>query len=161
MRKQVRAGRTFLLMGLLLFGSVGLSSQAVPTSAPPSVAISESSNPELLSLVRQKRWSDVRTLAAALRDKNPKDPEPRYWLGIAQLQLHEPVEAVLALRSAEKLGLDSSLFHLGLGLAYYDLNQFYLFEQQMEKASQLDPGDSKPHYYLGLYQLTIRSDSAR
>ncbi len=153
----------FLLLGFLLSGSAWLHSQSIPSGSPqaPSAAKKASTDPELLSLVRQKRWKEVVRRAEAVRGESPEDAQAAYWLGIAHLQLHEPIDAVVALRGAEKLGLNSALFHEGLGLAYYDLNQYVLFEQQMEKASQLDALDSKPYYYLGLYRLTIRSDVAR
>jgi len=83
-----------------------------------------------------------------------------YWLGISRLKLHEPVGSVQAFRAAEKLGLNSALSHEGLGLAYYDLNQFFLFEEQMKKAAALDPRDSTPYFYLGLYRWSIRSDAS-
>jgi Flp pilus assembly protein TadD len=114
--------------------------------------------PELMQL---KRWKEVATLAEELHQKNSKDPRSLYWLGMSQLQLRDPIAAAQALRSAERLGLDTALAHEGEGLAYYDLNQFHLFEQQMEKSAQLDRADPKPHYYLGLYQWTIRSDAVR
>ncbi len=91
--------------------------------------------------------------------RNPADPTPFYWLGISRLKLHEPVKSVQAFRDAEKLGLNTALSHEGLGLAYYDLNQFFLFEEQMKKAAALDPSDSAPYFYLGLYRWTIRSDA--
>ena len=59
-----------------------------------------------------------------------------------------------------KIGLEYALSHEGLGLAYYDLNQFFLFEEQMKKAAALDPQDSTPYFYLGLYRWSIRSDAA-
>ena len=48
-----------------------------------------------------------------------------------------------------------------MGLAYYDLNQFFLFEQQMEKAIELDPQGAMPLFYLGRYHEIIRSDISR
>lgn len=98
-------------------------------------------------------------LAGETHRKQPDDPTPLYWLGISRLKLHEPVGSVQAFRSAEKLGLNTALSHEGLALAYYDLNQFVLFEEQMKKAAALDPHDSTPYFYLGLYRWTIRADA--
>ena len=163
MAGRVGANGIFLLLGFLLTSAPAWCLQTISTlPVEPGAAVAAgNANAELLAMVRQKRWKEVAGIAETLRHKNPADPDAPYWLGIAHLQLHEPIEAVLALRSAEKLGFHSALFHEGLGLAYYDLNQFFLFEQQMEKASQVDPVDFKPYYYLGLYRLTIRSDPAR
>jgi Flp pilus assembly protein TadD len=159
----VRANWMVLLLAFLLCSAWASSPQSNSTLPlqPGAGAIPRSSDAELLAMVRQKNWKEVVERAEALLRKTPTDPDVLYWLGIAHLQLHEPAESVLALRSAEKLGLNSALFHEGLGLAYYDLNQFFLFEQQMQQASKLDTGDSRPFYYLGLYRLTIRSDATR
>ena len=111
--------------------------------------------------MRHKRWTEIAERAGELHRESPSDTRALYWLGISKLQLHESVAAGRAFRSAEKLGLNTALFHEDLGLAYYELNQFVLFEEQMRKSSQLDASDSKPHYYLGLYLWTVRSDVGR
>jgi len=158
-----RAYVLFLLAVFSLAGSGRAHSQSLPSAPlqPPAATKTASTDPELLALVRQKRWKEVVERAEAVSGQRPEDSQAAYWLGIAHLQLHEPIDAVVALRRAEKLGLNSALFHEGLGLAYYDLNQYVLFERQMEKASQLEALDSRPYYYLGLYRLTVRSDVAR
>jgi tetratricopeptide (TPR) repeat protein len=117
-------------------------------------------NPERImqEFARQKRWKEAAGWAQELTIKSPLDPIPWYWLGAARLQLQDSLGAVQAFRPAEKLGLDTALLHEGLGLAYYDLNQFYLFEQQMEKASKQDPQDAMPYFYLGRYREIVRSD---
>ena len=131
-----------------------------PFRSAPGAA-TENAQADILDLVHQKRWKEVAAVAQNQSRKHPNDPANFYWLGVARLQLQDPVGAVLAFRSSEKLGLDTSLLHEGLGLADYHLNQFFLFEQQMVKASNLDPQDPRPPYYLGRYYLTIRSDPAR
>jgi tetratricopeptide (TPR) repeat protein len=149
------------LAAFLLPAGMRAQSTSVPALKSEPAVQAKTLDPELLGLVRQKRWKEVVALAQELRVRNPADSGTAYWLGIAHLQLHHSIEAVLALRSAEKLGLYSALLHEGLGLAYYDLNQYFLFEQQMEEASRTDSLDPKPYYYLGMYRLTIRSDPAR
>jgi tetratricopeptide (TPR) repeat protein len=138
-----------------LFLAVAVWAQS---SSELAVQAPSAAYPQIDPLVRGKRWKDLVALTAALRAKDPNNANLLYWSGIAHLQLHEPVAAVQALRSAEKAGLNSALSHEGLGLAYYDLNQFTLFEEQMKKAAGLDPRDARPDYYLGLYRWTIRSD---
>ncbi len=117
------------------------------------------SYPQIDALVRGKQWKEVAAVAADLHRTDSDNPTVLYWLGTAHLQLREPMEAVPAFRSAEKLNLDTALLHEGLGLAYYDLNQFRLFEEQMKKAAASDPRDSKPDYYMGLYRWSIQSDA--
>lgn len=109
-------------------------------------------------LVQEGRWHDVAGLTQATVEANPKDSTAFYWLGTARLELHDAPAAVQAFRSAQKLGLDTTVLHEGLGLAYYNINQFFLFDKEMEATAKEDPKDFRPKYYLGLYYLTIRSD---
>jgi tetratricopeptide (TPR) repeat protein len=148
---------TFSIVGFVLLCAAVLPAQSAPRSSqvpnsPLTADISE--------LARSGRWKEVAALADRNHSQNPADPTALYWLGISRLKLHEPVGSVQAFRTAEKLGLNTALSHEGLGLAYYDLNQFVLFEEQMKKAAALDPSDSTPYFYLGLYRWTIRSDAA-
>jgi tetratricopeptide (TPR) repeat protein len=153
--------RTFSIAGLLLWCAAGLPAQSLPGRSPLANSPGTVASPlDISELARSKRWEEVAALADQNHRQNPADPTALYWLGISRLKLHEPVGSVQAFRAAEKLGLNSALSHEGLGLAYYDLNQFFLFEQQMKKAAALDPRDSTPYFYLGLYRWTIRSDVA-
>jgi len=170
MTGRLRASSTSSLLGLVFSCALLSPAQSKPPrSAPvsllpilqPALAVATgNSEAGIPDLVRQKRWKEVAELAQKESLKNPGDPSHFYWLGIARFQLQDPVGAVQALRSAEKLGLNTALFHEGLGLAYQKLNQYFLFERQMEKASALDPRDPRPLYYLGLYHVTIKSDVA-
>jgi len=128
-------------------------------AAQSSAGLTPAEANEVSRLASEKRWPDVVEAAHHLIESHPGDAAAFYWLGTAQLQLHNAVEAVRALRSAQKLGLDNPLLHESLGLAYYDLHQFTLFDQQMREAREKDPVDFRPDYYLGLYQLTIKSDA--
>ncbi len=134
------------------------SSLARPLSLPTTASGSSDHHSAIADLVKGKRWGELLGLTQNLAAKNPADPNVFYWQGIASFQLHKPVGAVQSFRVAEKLGLDRPLLHEGLGLAYYDLNQFVLFEEQMKMASRQDPNDFAPAYYLGLYRLSIQSD---
>src|ERR1700736_4180148 len=91
------------------------------------------------TLVTQRRWDGV--LKAALRglSEKPGDPLLHYWAGVARFYQRDFVQAVLSLRSAEKLGLDTAAFHEALGLTYYAIHQHVLFLQQMEAAIRADP----------------------
>ena len=157
------SNRTVIILLGLFSAWCPSSAQTTSVRQPgvPAQLSEEESYARFPELMRLKRWSEAAAMAEELHRRNAQDPRALYWLGISQLQLHNPIAAAQALRSAEKLGLNTALSHEDLGLAYYDLNQFFLFEEQMKKAAQLGPADSKPHYYLGLYRLTIRSDPAR
>jgi len=129
-------------------------------SPSASKIASEDALSEILDLARHNRWNELAASAEQITRQNPNDADAFYWLGVARLELHKPIGAVQALRSAQNLGMDSSKLHETLGRAYYDLNQFILFQQQMKEASRLDPLNFRPNYFLGLYQITIRSDVA-
>lgn len=138
--------------------SVDAPSNLTLSSNPHTSSVPGNYQSTIADFVSRKHWSELLELTQNLVTKNSKDANVFYWQGIASFQLHKPVGAVQAFRIAEKLGLDRPLLHEGLGLAYYDLNQFVLFEEQMKLASQQDPNDFAPAYYLGLYHLSIRSD---
>lgn len=159
MSSRFRTSNIYCLFGLALLWVHLALAQTAPSSSTELQVISPAKQyPEIADLVRANRWKELVALTEELHRKDPTDPTLLYWAGTSHLQLHEPIAAVQALRSAERLGLDTALLHEGLGLAYYDLNQFGLFEEQMKKASASDPNDSKPYYYLGFYRWTIRSD---
>jgi len=115
----------------------------------------------LEELIHQKRWNEAAGLGHKLIEKYPNNSALHYHLGLARFQLGDPTGAIQALRSAERSGLSSAALHKTLGLAYYDLHQFLLFEQQMEKAIALDPRDSESYYCLGRYHEAIKSDFPR
>ena len=130
---------------------------AAQTLSEPQV-MPETADSAMNDQVRQHHWPVVAALAQERIQRSSKDVIALYWLGTARLQLGDFIGSEQAFRSAEKFGMDSSLLHEGLGLAYFRLNQFFLFEQEMKRASEQDPKDLTPNYYLGLYHLTIRSD---
>ncbi len=138
-------------------GSLGIE---LPETVPPhaSPRRSEESEKTIRELARQRRWSDVARLARDLADNASANPTGWFWLGVASLQGKDSIGAVQAFRTAEKCGLDSPELHEGLGLAYYDLNQFFLFEQEMQRASKQNPQDARPYFYLGRYRELIKSD---
>jgi tetratricopeptide (TPR) repeat protein len=109
-------------------------------------------------LMRQARWAEAAAVAQVLAQTYPHDPNWPYWQGMARWRLEDPIAAIQALREAENRGMDTPPLHKTLGLAYYSINQFILFEMQMEKASKLDPLDFEPLYSLGRYRESILND---
>ena len=108
--------------------------------------------------MRQTRWVEAAPIAQALVQTYPDDPNWRYLLGVTRWRLEDPIAAIQALREAENRGMDTSPLHKALGLAYYSINQFILFEMQMDKASKLAPLDFEPIYSLGRYRESILND---
>jgi tetratricopeptide (TPR) repeat protein len=125
-----------------------------PNSAPSAV----DQKRVLGELMRQARWAEAAPAAQALAQTYPHDPNWAYWLGVARWRLEDPIGAIQALREAETRGMDTPPFHKMLGFAYYSINQFILFEMQMEKASKLDPLDFEPIYSLGRYRESVLND---
>lgn len=156
-----RMNRILSIVGFFFLCAAVLSGQSLPANplVPDSPGTVVHPHLSISELARSNRWKEVAALADETHRKQPDDPTALYWLGISHLKLHEPVASVQAFRSAERLGLNTALSHEGLALAYYDLNQFVLFEEQMKKAAALDPHDSIPYFYLGLYRWTIRADA--
>ncbi len=113
--------------------------------------IDEATRPDGLAfLVEAGNWTELADRAASLLEASPNDPELHYWLGIAHSQ-SDLIKAVQAFRRAEDLGLATPALRTALGLTYYNLSQFALFAEQMEKAIAADPTDARPYHYLGRY----------
>lgn len=154
---------TYLITAPLAFAqnsSIDTSSgEAVPSIVlPASVGNPDTKNNEIMHYVAGKEWDKLFALTQDLITRDTNDATAFYWHGIASFQMHEPIPAVQSLRSAQKLGLENAAIHEALGLAYYNLNQFVLFEEQMKLAMRDNPNDSAPSYYLGLYRLSVQQD---
>jgi len=150
-----------LLSGISAMAQQSIANSPSNSSQPSDLSASSTShghNGAIAEFVEGKRWADLLNLTQSMISKNVSDPNAYYWRGVAYFQLRRPIPSVQAFRAAEKLGLDNPALHEALGLAYYDLNQFALFEEQMKTASHQDPKNFAPAYYLGLYRLSIQSD---
>jgi tetratricopeptide (TPR) repeat protein len=123
-------------------------------------AISESEK-QLEGLIHQKRWAEAAELVGELIQKDPTNPRLHFWQGMVRFEGNDPISAIAAFRSAERLGLDTEGLHKALGLTYYVIHQYILFEQQMDKAIKMDPKDYEPVYYLGRYYETTRNNFSR
>ena len=113
---------------------------------------------KLKSMIEAGNWAGARTLTEQLEIQHPQQAHPHYWSGYVQLRQHDPIGAIRSLRKAERGGLQDPSLAKVLGLAYYAINQFTLFREQMQKAISAAPDDPWPHYYLGLYELQIREN---
>jgi tetratricopeptide (TPR) repeat protein len=149
----------YLLLVSLLLPAFSLAAQPVHPLLQTEGSNSDGDlTKQLGELVRQKRWQEAAELGKALTAKHPDDQGLQYWLGVACWRLQDPIDAIKALRSAERLGMDTANLHMVLGLAYYDFHQFVLFEAQMEKAAKLDPQNFEPLYTLGRYFEANKGD---
>jgi tetratricopeptide (TPR) repeat protein len=153
-----------LLPLAVIFSTLGLLPLAVQghvqsgSTATASEAGHSQQEALLLDAVHRKEWDKAAKLGAELVRESPHNSTYWYWLGVARSSLQDPLGGIQALRSAELLGLNTADLHMDLGLGYYTIYQFFLFQQQMEKAIALDPKDFRPRYYLGRYRESVQDD---
>lgn len=126
----------------------------------PDVPLEMPETVELQKLVQAQRWSDANLLADQIVASHPQNPRGYFWLGYVQLRQHDGLAAVRSLRRAQTLGLRDPQLSITLGLAYYAIHQFKLFEEQMQNAIEAAPLEAWPHYYLGLYDVAITENYA-
>lgn len=113
---------------------------------------------ELRNLIREKKWNRASKLAAQLVHDYPHVSAFPYWLGVSQLSLGNPVGAIQGMRMAEIKGYKDVYLHIDLGLAYYEIHQYMLFQQEMDEAIKQAPNKFEPYYYLGMYFESTRGD---
>jgi tetratricopeptide (TPR) repeat protein len=110
---------------------------------------------ELRSYLGAQRWTEAKEVAEKMVSEHSQESFSHLCLGYVLLRQHENVSAIRSLRHAEKLGSKDPALPKTLGLAYYAINQFVLFRQQMQRNIEMATDDPWPHYYLGLYEATV------
>ncbi len=120
-------------------------------------------------------WNQLLIIESELRDydgmlKNgnealelfPNEPTVYLLLGIAQLQLKKPVDAIKILNQGKQLVVDNKLlsgqFFANLGDAYYRTKQMDLSDEAYDEALKINPDDTyvlnNYAYYLSLRNLS-------
>jgi tetratricopeptide (TPR) repeat protein len=145
-----------VLLTYLISDCLGTLAIASPSSAGDRIQPADLQ--EIRTLARQHRWSDAAAQIEILLKQHPDDSQLFYWRGFVRFQLSDNIGAIIAFRSAERLGLNTSDLHRSLGLAYWRIHQYLLFERQMDKAIQLNSQDYEPYYALGRHYQSIRDD---
>ena len=154
-------------MAFLLFlapiGEAGAEGESVELAPQASALATDTSNAmkRLEELVQGQQWKEAARLTRELVQENSDNPELHYWIGVVRWHEGDRVTAVQALRAAQQLGLDTAVLHKTLGMVYYRMRQFILFQDQMEQAAALDPEDHQPLYRLGRYFESVRNDFQR
>jgi Flp pilus assembly protein TadD len=110
---------------------------------------------EVKNLTRQHRWGEAATEIEALLKKHPTDPQILYLQGVVRFKRADNIGAIMAFRSAERQGLNTEELHKSLGLAYWQIHQYSLFERQMKRAIQINPSDYEPYYALARHLQSI------
>jgi len=140
-------------------GQTGSKNWILDAGAGPNVPPSScSDSSQLLDLLRHQRWSEAAKVAPELAKQHPNDPMIFYGLGLARMNLRDAIHAIAALRTAEKLGLDTVALHEALGMSYYTIHQYILFQNEIEGAIRLDPTNYQPFYLRGRYRESVQND---
>jgi tetratricopeptide (TPR) repeat protein len=115
---------------------------------------------ELELLVRENKLREAEKIAQSLLARSPEDPLLLYWAGYFQFQQKNYSSAIPLLRAAEKRKSDLPNLTKYLSVCYYALNQYVLFEKEVQEALRLSPKDPELHYFLGLYKYSVRDELA-
>ena len=148
------------LLGTPTWAEEPREKQILPDVPPAVLKSPDASNGErdfreLRSHLDAQRWSEAKALAEKLVGKHPQESFSHLCLGYVLLRQHDNISAIRSLRRAERFGSKDPALPKTLGLAYYSINQFLLFKQQMQKGIEVAPDDPWPHYYLGLYEARV------
>ncbi len=96
------------------------------------------------------RYEDARRLLSQARDLHPQDARGLYYLGLTQLALKNPSEAITALESARALEPADSAIGYQLGVAYFTEGRYDDATPLLETAYQSDPSRENLGYYVGV-----------
>jgi Flp pilus assembly protein TadD len=112
--------------------------------------------PQATAQIKQAKSPSLGALKEAVQ-KNPKDAEAYYKLGLAYSQQGNDAEAIKALDQAVKLKPNFQAARQSLGdeydrrgIALAENNQFRDAENAFAKAIKANPDDNKPYFNLGV-----------
>lgn len=138
--------RSIFFVLTLLLGSVQLYSQR---------------DDPLQSLIRQQRWTEALPLAETAVQRQPEDGVARHTLALVLHSLRRHSEAHRQLRKAERILPANAGIHRLLGLNYYVMERYVLFNEQMNKAKMLQPSSGEFDYWLGRFHQTVTGDCGK
>lgn len=115
---------------------------------------------EIRQAILVKDFEIARNKIEQLSEREPRNFEGPFWLGILALERQNNYEAIRAFRRAEALDPNPYVFK-ALGVAYYAVHQYKLFLLKMNEALQKQPSDFAPYYYLGRYYDSELTDFAK
>ena len=98
----------------------------------------------------EQRFDDARLLLSEALELNSTDARGLYYLGLTQLALKDPSEAVTALEAAQQLEPTDAAIGYQLGVAYFTVGQYDDATPLLEQAYQADPNSENLGYYVGL-----------
>ena len=98
----------------------------------------------------EQRYEDALRLLSRSNGLNPDDARGLYYLGLTQLALKNPNEAVTALETARHLQPSDPTIGYQLGVAYFTAGQYDEATPLLEEAYQANPSSENLGYYVGL-----------
>jgi tetratricopeptide (TPR) repeat protein len=101
--------------------------------------------------VRAGRWEAAAQRAQKLGGLNPKNGIGEFCQGYVELKQGRYIAAVRHFQAAVDRSPEVALAHLDLGLAFFALGQYKLFEEEMFWVTVNRMNEALPYYYLGLY----------
>ena len=152
-----------IIAGLLTSFTVAAQRESPPLTLPPFLGQQETGTlepPGAASLglsmeIRQALASGkvgaAREMTERLIREQPGNFEGPYWRGLIEIDAGNQLDAIRYLRRAESIQANGLVLK-ALGIAYYLARQYRLFQQKMTQASEKDPRDFAPLFFLGRYQ---------
>jgi tetratricopeptide (TPR) repeat protein len=101
--------------------------------------------------VKAGQWELAAQSAQKLRDLYPKNGIGEFCQGYVELKRGRYIAAVRHFQAAVNRSPDVALAHLDLGLAFFALGQYKLFEEEMLWVIANKTNEALPYHYLGLY----------
>ena len=98
----------------------------------------------------EQRYKDAQRLLSNALELRSEDARGLYYLGLTQLALKNPSEAVTSLESARQLQPTDAAIGYQLGVAYFTTGQYDDATPLLEEAYQADPSSENLGYYVGL-----------
>lgn len=98
----------------------------------------------------EQRYEDARRFLSDALELHHKDARGLYYLGLTQLALKDPSEAVTTLEAARQLQPTDPAIGYQLGVAYFTTGQYDDATPLLEEAYQADPSSENLGYYVGL-----------
>lgn len=80
--------------------------------------VAHASFDEALSLYKEKRFPEARVAFVQAAAAEPKNPQPRYYLGSIAMRRNDADDAIYHFEKAIELAPDNSVYHMELGGAY-------------------------------------------
>lgn len=117
---------------------------------------------EVLEAMDEERWSDAVRIVQELRAKDPANPHVLFLLGLLHLRLGNHDLALESFREAVEVAPDEQIGHLGLGLAYQQLDRDVDAVVALRTATRLSPDLWPAHGLLAeiLFTMGRHAESA-